>query len=254
VQLHRRTTGRWSHAGRERAIGNDGRAMSGDTSDLVSGCRDGALRADFTLATPPEPSCHGMATMGVRAAMREIRDSLRGGEDFTRERRFGHGQHSRAGIDHLGVDRFGAAVSIAVQRTPPLVDQAGDGRPSTRAEQKVLNNPRGVSQTDANTFYSLARQARSARIALGSHLLRRRLGTKGVSPRSSSARRRAIRRSQVFVRSASVAMIAKTCSPYLSALVRPRPCTLIRSGMLWGRASAMAMSVASVKTQYAGSF
>jgi hypothetical protein len=161
VQLHRRTTGRWSHAGRERAIGNDGRAISGDTSDLVNGCRDGALRADFTLATPPEPSCHGMATMGVRAAMREIRDSLRGGEDFTRERRFGHGQHSRAGIDHLGVDRFGAAVSIAVQRTPPLVDQAGDGRPSTRAEQKVLNNPRGVSQTDANTFIvSLAKPAR----------------------------------------------------------------------------------------------
>jgi hypothetical protein len=92
--------------------------------------------------------------MGARAAMREIRDSLHGREDFTREQQFGHGQHSCAGIDRLGVDRLSAAASIAVQRTPPLVDQAGDGRPSTRAEQKVLNNPRGVSQTDANTFWS----------------------------------------------------------------------------------------------------
>jgi hypothetical protein len=52
-----------------------------------------------------------------------------------------------------------------------------------------------------------------------------------------------------FARSASVAMIAKTCSPYLSALVRPRPCTLIKSAMLRGRASAMAINVASVNTQ-----
>jgi hypothetical protein len=56
-----------------------------------------------------------------------------------------------------------------------------------------------------------------------------------------------------LVRSASVAMIASRCSPYLSAFVGPRPCTLISSLTLLVHASAMAISVASVNTQYAGS-
>jgi hypothetical protein len=42
-------------------------------------------------------------------------------------------------------------------------------------------------------FDCSTRCARSARIALGGRLLRRHSGTKGVSPRFSSARRRAIR-------------------------------------------------------------
>jgi hypothetical protein len=56
-----------------------------------------------------------------------------------------------------------------------------------------------------------------------------------------------------LVRLASASMIASRCSPYRSAFVGPRPCTLISSPTLRGRASAMAISVASVNTQYAGS-
>ena len=52
-----------------------------------------------------------------------------------------------------------------------------------------------------------------------------------------------------LVRSASAAMIASRCSPYLSAFVGPRPCTLTSSPLVRGRASAMAISVASVNTQ-----
>jgi hypothetical protein len=52
-----------------------------------------------------------------------------------------------------------------------------------------------------------------------------------------------------LVRSASAAMIASTCSPYLSTFVGPRPWTFTSSLTLRGRASAIAISVASVKTQ-----
>ncbi len=50
-------------------------------------------------------------------------------------------------------------------------------------------------------FDCSARNARSARIALGSRLLRRHSGTRNVSPRSSSERRRAIRTRLRFPRS-----------------------------------------------------
>jgi len=47
--------------------------------------------------------------------------------------------------------------------------------------------------------YCLARQARSARFARAARLLRRRSGTKSVSPRSSSVQRRAIRAAAALV-------------------------------------------------------
>jgi hypothetical protein len=177
VQLHRRTTGRWSHAGRKLGIGDVVRALSGDTSALCCGCRNGALRAHFTHATPPGPIGHGMAEMSVWPAVDENRNGRYSRHEHTRELEFGHGQHNCGCIDRLD-----AAASIAVHRTPPLGIQAGDGRPCAQGEQRSSSNPRAVSQIVANTF-----------LAATCH-------------------------EDDLVRSASVAMIAKRCSPYLSAL------------------------------------
>jgi len=65
-----------------------------------------------------------------------------------------------------------------VQRLP-----SEDGNECSDARSFENGNTRSVSNCSL----------RSLRIALESRLLRRRSGTKSVSPRSSSARRRAIR-------------------------------------------------------------
>jgi hypothetical protein len=93
---------------------------------LCYGCRNDALRADFTHATPPGPIGHWMAEMGVWPAVDENRNGRYSRHEHTRGLEFGHGQHNRACM--------GAAASIAVHRTPPLGIQAGDGRPCAQAE------------------------------------------------------------------------------------------------------------------------
>lgn len=148
--------------------------------------------------------------------------------------------------------------------------QAGDGRPCAQVEQKVLVNPMGVSQNDANTFASMGRfdcslplaPDRASKPSTSSSLADKCASTRSVLDCLLRSRRLALvsrpgsgtaagiwRHEDDLVRSASAAMIASRCSPYLSAFVGPRPCTLTRSLTLLGRASAMAISVASVKTQ-----
>ena len=91
--------------------------------------------------------------------------------------------------------------------------------PTKRLSRKVSSVPTGFVGSSCR---SAARTSR-ARIALGSRLLRRRSGTKSMSPPSSSARRRAIRPCPVLSRSIAGGGADRLARLRYGAHVRFRP-------------------------------
>jgi hypothetical protein len=143
-ELHRRTTGGWSQTGRELAIGDVVIAKSGDTCALHVGCRNAALKAEFSPSAPADSACERLDAMSMsRAIERDVCNGCRSRhERARRQMEFGHAQPS---------GDWPAGPQDLHQPLLSLV-QVGDGRPCAQGEQKVLVNPRGVSQIDANTF------------------------------------------------------------------------------------------------------
>ena len=142
--LHRRTTGGWSQTGRELGVGDVVIAGSGDTCALYVGFCSARLQAELSPAAPADPVRDRLDAMCMsRAIERDLCNGWRRRhERARRQKEFGHAQPS---------DDWAAGLQDMHQ---PLLShvQAGDGRPCAQAEQKVIVNPRGVSQSDANTF------------------------------------------------------------------------------------------------------
>jgi hypothetical protein len=130
--------------GRELGVGDVVIAESGDTCALYVGCRSAGLKAELSPAAPADPVRDRLDAMSMsRAIERDLCNGWRRRhERARRQKEFGHAQPS---------DDWAAGPQDMHQ---PLLSyvQAGDGRPCAQAEQKVLVNPRGVSQIDANTF------------------------------------------------------------------------------------------------------
>ena len=147
--LHRRTTGGWSQTGRELGIGDVVIAESGDMSALYVGCRSATLHAELSPSAPADSACDRLDAVSMaRAIGRDARNRWRGRhERARRELEFRHAESSgdwAAGLQDMH---------------QPLLShvQAGDGRPCTQAEQRSSSNPRGVSQSHANTFCQCGR-------------------------------------------------------------------------------------------------
>ena len=219
--LHRRTTGGWSQTGRELGVGDVVIAESGDTCALYVGCRSAGLKADSPLRRQLIRFVTGWMRWACRVPLSEICTAAGVAGMNAREDRWSSGMFSRAVTGPL-VRKICTNPSSRTSRLAMggLVPGLSKRSSSTLGEYR---------KSDANTF------CHAWMVPL---LTARWLST-----------RRDRRHEDDLVRSASAAMIASRCSPYLSAFVGPRPCTLTSSPTLRGRASAMAISVASVKTQ-----